>query len=105
MSPLIAAPEQGTRRRFSAGEMLRMMASEIFGEEDRVELVQGEVLTVTPQGPDHRSLKDELHERLAHAYASQHVHVLDQGPGPGGTARRARARPRDRARPAPRFQR
>lgn len=70
----------GERRRFGVDEMLRMIADGIFGEDERVELVQGEVLTVNPQGPDHASLKDELHARLAAAYAGRDVHILNQRP-------------------------
>lgn len=68
------------RRPFRAEEMLRMIAAGIFAEDDRVELVRGEVLTVTPQGPDHGSLKDDLHGRLVLAYVGHDVHVLDQRP-------------------------
>lgn len=57
-----------------------MIADGIFGEDERIELVQGEILTVNPQGPDHRSLKDDLHARLAVAYAGREVHILNQGP-------------------------
>src|SRR5262249_4087413 len=49
-------------------------------EDDHVELVGGEVLEVTPQGPDHRAIKDDLHVRLADAYRSHNAHVLNQGP-------------------------
>lgn len=68
------------RRRFGVDEVLRMIADGIFGEDERVELVQGEILSVNPQGPDHGSLKDELHARLAVAYAGRDVHILNQRP-------------------------
>jgi Uma2 family endonuclease len=73
----------------------------IFGEDDRVELVGGEILDVTPQGPEHRSMKDELHARLGEAYRGQDVHVLDQGPlraGPIGVPEPDLAVVRGRAR-------
>lgn len=70
----------GERRRFLAREVLGMFDAGILTEEDRVELVEGELLTVNPQGPDHRTLKDELHRRLLAAYAGIDVHVLNQGP-------------------------
>lgn len=75
------------RRLFSADDFVRMVETGIFGEDDRVELVGGEILRVTPQGPDHGSLKDELHARLVAVYPGRDVHVLDQGPlraGPQG---------------------
>ena len=72
-------------RRFTADEVLRMTEAGIFGEDDRIELVGGEVLEVSPQGPDHRSLKDELHAWLARAYAATRAHILNQGPLRAGT--------------------
>lgn len=68
------------RRRFTVDDVLRMVDAGIFGEEDRIELVNGEILMVPPQGPEHRSLKDELHARLLAAYGKRKVHILDQGP-------------------------
>ncbi len=68
------------RRRFGVDDVLRMIANGLFGEDERIELVQGEIFTVNPQGPDHGSLKDELHARLATAYAGRDVHILNQGP-------------------------
>ncbi len=64
-----------------------MIDAGILTEGDRVELVEGELLTVNPQGSDHRALKDELNRRLLVAYAQSDVHVLNQGPvvaGPFG---------------------
>ncbi len=75
-----AIDPRGERRRFLAREVLGMFDAGILTEEDRVELVEGELLTVNPRGPDHRSLKDELHRRLLAAYSGQDVHVLNQGP-------------------------
>jgi len=79
-----------------------MVKAGILGEDDRVELVGGEILQVTPQGPDHRSLKDELHGRLAEVYRGRDAHILDQGPlraGPLGLPEPdlavIRGRPRD----------
>lgn len=71
---------EGERRRFTVDDVLRMVDAGIFGEDDRIELVDGEILMVPPQGPDHRTLKDELHARLIEAYGSENVHILDQGP-------------------------
>jgi Uma2 family endonuclease len=68
------------RHHFSTEDVLRMVDAGVLHEDDHVELVEGEVLEMTPQGPEHRSLKDELHARLADAYRGQSVHVLNQGP-------------------------
>lgn len=64
-----------------------MIETGILAEDDRVELVNGELLMVPPQGPEHRAIKDDLNERLVIAYADRDVHVMNQGPlvaGPMG---------------------
>ena len=66
-------------RRFTADEYLQMISAGILAD-DRVELVDGEILTVTPQGPEHISRKDEHRERLREAYGEADVHLRDQGP-------------------------
>lgn len=57
-----------------------MVEDGILCEEDHVELVEGEILMVPPQGPEHRAIKADLHERLADAYRGKTVHVIDQDP-------------------------
>ena len=79
MSPL-AADLPSEHRRFTVPEFLRMVEVGILADEDHVELIDGEVLTVAPQGPEHRSLKDELHNRLLVAYRNKPIHILNQGP-------------------------
>ena len=68
------------RWRFRADDVLRMIDLGIIGDDDRVELVNGELLIVPLHGPEHRGIKDDLHARLARAYADREVHVLNQGP-------------------------
>lgn len=67
-------------RRFSADEYLRMIDAGIFGDDDRVELVDGKILTMAAQGPEHSSLKNEHRERLRDAYQGADVHLRDQDP-------------------------
>lgn len=57
-----------------------MIEAGVFGDDDRVELVDGEILSVAPQGPEHRAIKTELRQRLESAYRELAVHVEDQGP-------------------------
>ena len=76
----LAADLRSEHRRFTVPEFLRMVEVGIFADEDHVELINGKVFVVSPQGPEHRSLKDELHGRLSEAYRHQPVHILDQGP-------------------------
>jgi Uma2 family endonuclease len=67
-------------RRFTAEEYLHMIAVGILGDGDHVELVDGEVVTMVPQEPEHSALDDELRERLAHAYRDASAFVRDQKP-------------------------
>jgi Uma2 family endonuclease len=67
-------------RRFTAEEFLRMIDTGIIKEEDRVELVDGEVLIMVPQGPEHGALGDELHQRLSEAYRDTRAFIRDQKP-------------------------
>jgi Uma2 family endonuclease len=73
-------PGLDVRRRFRADEVIRMVEMGILREDDRIELVNGELLMVPPQGPEHGGIKDDLHERLARAYADEDVHVINQRP-------------------------
>lgn len=70
----------GERRRFLVREVLAMIDAGILTQDDRVELVEGELLIVNPPGPDHRAIKDELHRRLLAAHAGKDAHVLNRGP-------------------------
>jgi Uma2 family endonuclease len=68
------------RRRFTVDDVFRMTALGILAEDERIELVRGEILVVASQGPDHHALKDELNARLVLAYPGHDVHILNQGP-------------------------
>ena len=63
------------RRPFTVDEVLRMGEAGIFGDE-HVELLDGELCTVSPQGPAHRTLVVELRRRLE-AALGQAAHVQD----------------------------
>ncbi|MEM9491051.1 MAG: Uma2 family endonuclease [Myxococcota bacterium] len=72
-------PAESKRRRFTAAEVMRMVEVGILGEDDPLELLDGELIEVSPQGPRHISLKDHLRRQLDRAFASG-AHVRDQGP-------------------------
>jgi Uma2 family endonuclease len=61
------APER-ERYRFTADEYHRMIAADFFGREDRVELINGELIMTPPTGPGHaahsRSLREKIEARL-----------------------------------------
>ena len=48
------------RRSFTVGEYHRMAEVGILGEDDRVELIDGQVVAMTPIGPDHGSCVNRL---------------------------------------------
>jgi Uma2 family endonuclease len=53
-----------TRRRFTRAEYHRMAEVGILGEDDRVELIRGEIVEMSPIGRRHRAFVDNLNEML-----------------------------------------
>ena len=56
-----AAP---TRRRFTVEEYCAMVDAGILAEEERIELLNGEILVMPPIGPPHESGTDQLNDQL-----------------------------------------
>lgn len=56
-----------------------MVAAGILGEDDRFELITGELVEMPPQGPIHSVVKDRLRRRLEAAYGPARF-VRDQVP-------------------------
>ncbi len=56
------------RRKITTDEVLAMVRAGILGEDDRVELIEGELLTMSPQDPIHASAVQRLNARLLRAY-------------------------------------
>ena len=54
-----------TRRRFTRAEYYRMAEVAIFGQDDRVELIEGEVVQMSPPGRRHRAFVGTLGQILA----------------------------------------
>lgn len=52
------------RRRFTVAEYARMLTAGILSEDDRVELIDGEVRVMSPIGPRHAALVDRLNRIL-----------------------------------------
>jgi Uma2 family endonuclease len=57
------------RRRFTADEYHRMADVGIFNEDDRVELIEGEIVEMTPIGSRHAACVDRLNELLVQHFA------------------------------------
>ncbi|MBI3979349.1 MAG: Uma2 family endonuclease [Chloroflexi bacterium] len=52
-----------TKHRFTVVEYRRMGEAGIFGEDDRVELIEGEIVDMTPIGKRHLAAVDRLNDR------------------------------------------
>jgi Uma2 family endonuclease len=61
------------RRLLLASEVLQMVEDGILSEDEQVELIEGELLVVSPQGPPHASRVGSLQDALARAYAGRGV--------------------------------
>ena len=68
-----------TRRRFTRTEYYRMAEAGILGERDRVELIEGEIIEMSPIGRRHRAFVDNLNRLLARRLPDDAI-VSVQGP-------------------------
>jgi len=68
-----------TRRRFTRTEYYRMAEAGILGEHDRVELIAGEIVEMSPIGRRHRAFVDNLNRLLARRLPDDAI-VSVQGP-------------------------
>ncbi len=69
-----------TRRLFTVDEYYRMAETGILCEDDRVELVEGEIIEMPPIGSQHASVVDRLAEMLRQKLAPERCQVRIQGP-------------------------
>lgn len=70
---------EGLKRRFTVAEYHRMAEAGILGADDRVELLDGEILRMTPIGREHAACVDRL-TRIFSERAGSSVQVRVQGP-------------------------
>lgn len=75
----MSSASERVRRRFTSEEVLRMLEAGILHEDDAVELIDGELLIVSPQGPPHRGLSVVVHQVLEAAFGAGY-HVQDHSP-------------------------
>ena len=74
---------QETLRRFTAEDVRRMVDAGILLEDEPVELIDGGLVVVSPQGPLHRSIAVVVHELLQRAFGAG-FHVQDHSPVDAG---------------------
>jgi Uma2 family endonuclease len=67
------------RRRFTGEEVARMVELGILAEVEPLELIDGELITVSPQGPQHVMLTVRVHRALERAFGRGHF-VQDHSP-------------------------
>ena len=79
MNVVLTLANLPNRRRFKADEILALVDAGVLSEDDPVELISGDLIVVSPQGPQHRTIIVELSERLRRAYAED-VHVQTHVP-------------------------
>lgn len=65
LSPLQSSILDRKKRLFTVSEYERMAESGVLGPDDRTELIQGEIITVTPMGTRHLAVVMQLMELLA----------------------------------------
>lgn len=70
--PMAPTPETWPTRRFTADEVLRMLEVGVLSPDEPVELIEGELIMVPPQGPVHGSLSVVVRGMLEHAYGPGH---------------------------------
>ncbi|MBI3946385.1 MAG: Uma2 family endonuclease [Armatimonadetes bacterium] len=67
---MVAEPVPGLpkRRLWTRQQYYRMAELGLFAPDERVELIEGEIVEMAPQGPEHASTADALRDRLAAAF-------------------------------------
>jgi Uma2 family endonuclease len=58
------------RRLFTGAEVMRMVETGILSKNDKIELIEGDLIEMPPQGPPHAGLASQLHALLFRAYGS-----------------------------------
>lgn len=71
------------RHRFTADQVLQMVEAGVLAEDEPVELLDGELIRMSPQGPRHAGLTAVIHRLLDRA-AGPDAHVRDHSPVDGG---------------------
>jgi Uma2 family endonuclease len=65
-------------RRFTVAEYLRMAEVGVLRPEERVELIDGQVVAMSPQGPVHSALVSRITARFSRIFSAEHFCVRPQ---------------------------
>jgi Uma2 family endonuclease len=65
--------EAGTRWKLTVDQYHRMAEAGIFDEDDRVELIDGDILIMSPIGPPHASVNKRLSQLLHRAFGERAI--------------------------------
>lgn len=87
-----------TRYRFSVDEYHHMVAAGVFGEDDRIELIEGEIVEMAPIGSRHAACVKKLNQLFASALGERVIISVQDPIGIGGSEPEpdvALLRPRD----------
>lgn len=79
LPPTTQAAEGLQRRRFTVAEIASMVASGILAEDERIELIGGEVVPMSPKGRRHELLRSELAFNLSRL-CPPHLKVATETP-------------------------
>jgi Uma2 family endonuclease len=80
MQAILDRPETPTRRRFDVDAYHRMAEAGILAPNDRVELIDGEIVEMAPIGAAHGGMTNRLTRLVAQAVADGRVLASIQGP-------------------------
>jgi len=79
MQTTLERPASTEPHRFDVDDYHHMAAAGILGPEDRVELIEGEIVDMAPIGSEHNGVTDFLSSLVARAFADGKVHMRVQG--------------------------
>lgn len=71
--------QQSSLRKFTYRDLLELERAGILGEDERVELLHGNIIAMTPANPPHALVVDELHERFVEVLGKR-ARVRSQNP-------------------------
>lgn len=67
----MAVLEETRTRRFTAEEVLRMVEEGVLSEDEPFELLEGRLIVVSPQGPEHQTVAERVRRLLETAYGDE----------------------------------